>query len=196
MLVPSQRPWPPAPGEVFPDLPSAKAPRDTQLLRYCARPPFALERLSMIRDADGRIAHIRYVLPRHKAANWVRPGRSRKSTQQGASGGVELSPFEFRDRSARAPETEARGSRAAHRSGDACGSANDRTILLQIVRAAFLTQVHGGARLPTSRRRLNRTVLVANLCYETDGSVRRQRARGCPCPERRASTSPGPIPAV
>jgi hypothetical protein len=25
------------------------------LLRYCARPPFALERLSVIRDASGRI---------------------------------------------------------------------------------------------------------------------------------------------
>ncbi len=35
------------------------------LLRYCARPPFALERLSVIRDADGRIIRIRYVLPRH-----------------------------------------------------------------------------------------------------------------------------------
>jgi hypothetical protein len=65
------------------------------LLRYCARPPFALERLSVIRDADGRIARIRYVLPRHKAANWVGPGRSRKSTQSGANGVIELSPFEF-----------------------------------------------------------------------------------------------------
>ncbi len=35
------------------------------LLRYCARPPFALERLSVIRGAGGRIARIRYVLPRH-----------------------------------------------------------------------------------------------------------------------------------
>jgi hypothetical protein len=31
------------------------------------------------------------------------------------------------------------------------------------VRATFLTQVHGGAPLPTSRRGLNRTVLVKNL---------------------------------
>jgi hypothetical protein len=53
------------------------------LLRYCARPPFALERLSVIRDADSRIARIRYVMPRHKAANWVGPGRKRKSTQPG-----------------------------------------------------------------------------------------------------------------
>jgi len=63
------------------------------LLRYCARPPFALERLSVIRDADGRIARIRYVLPRHKAANWVGPGRKRKSTQPGANGVIELAPF-------------------------------------------------------------------------------------------------------
>ena len=41
------------------------------LLRYCARPPFALERLFVTRDARGRITRVRYVLPRHKAANWV-----------------------------------------------------------------------------------------------------------------------------
>jgi len=68
------------------------------LLRYCARPPFALERLSVIRGPDGRIARIRYVLPRHKAASWVGPGRGRKSTRPGANGVVELSPFEFLDR--------------------------------------------------------------------------------------------------
>ena len=65
------------------------------LLRYCARPPFALHRLSVIRGEDGRIARVRYVLPRHKAANWVGPGRGRKSTRPGANGVVELSPFEF-----------------------------------------------------------------------------------------------------
>ncbi len=68
------------------------------LLRYCARPPFALDRLSVSRGAGGRITRIRYVLPRHKAANWVGPGRGRKSTRPGAKGGVELSPFEFLDR--------------------------------------------------------------------------------------------------
>ena len=68
------------------------------LLRYCARPPFALERLSVIRGAGGRIARIRYVLPRHKAANWVGRGRGRKSTRPGANGVVELTPFEFLDR--------------------------------------------------------------------------------------------------
>ena len=46
------------------------------LLRYCARPPFALYRLSVIRGPDGRIARVRSVLPRHRAANWVGPGRS------------------------------------------------------------------------------------------------------------------------
>ncbi|MBM4013122.1 MAG: hypothetical protein FJ286_17470, partial [Planctomycetes bacterium] len=68
------------------------------LLRYCARPPFALERLSVIRGPAGRIARIRYVLPRHKAATWVGPGRGRKSTRPGANGVVELSSFEFLDR--------------------------------------------------------------------------------------------------
>ena len=63
------------------------------LLRYCARPPFALERLSMIRGPAGRIAQVRYVLPRHKAANWVGRGRGRKSARPGANGGVELSPI-------------------------------------------------------------------------------------------------------
>jgi hypothetical protein len=67
-------------------------------LRYCARPPFALERLSVTRGPDGRIARIRYVLPRHKAANWVGRGRGRKSTRAGANGVVELTPFEFLDR--------------------------------------------------------------------------------------------------
>ncbi len=52
----------------------------------------------MIRDADGHIARIRYVMPRHKAGTWVGPGRKRKSTQPGASGVIELSPFEFLDR--------------------------------------------------------------------------------------------------
>ena len=65
------------------------------LLRYCARPPFALERLSVIRGSDGRATRVRYVLPRHKAANWVGPGRGRTSTRPGAHGVVELSPFEF-----------------------------------------------------------------------------------------------------
>jgi hypothetical protein len=68
------------------------------LLRYCDRPPFALERLSVIRGADGRIAKVRYLLPRHKAATWVGPGRGRKSTRPGANGVVELTPFEFLDR--------------------------------------------------------------------------------------------------
>ena len=52
----------------------------------------------MIRGADDRISRIRYVIPRRKAANWVGPGRSRKSTQPAANGVVEFSPFEFLDR--------------------------------------------------------------------------------------------------
>jgi len=70
------------------------------LLGYCARPPFALERLSVIRGEDGRISCVRYVLPRHKAANWVGPGRGRKTTRPGVSGVAEFSPCEFIDRRA------------------------------------------------------------------------------------------------
>jgi hypothetical protein len=68
------------------------------LLRYCARPPFALTRLSVIRGPAGRITQVRYVLPRHKAANWVGRGRGRKSTRPGANGVVELTSCEFLDR--------------------------------------------------------------------------------------------------
>jgi hypothetical protein len=68
------------------------------LLRYRARPPFTLERLSVLRGPDGRITRVRYVLPRHKAANWVGPSRGRKSTWPGANCVVKLSPLEFLDR--------------------------------------------------------------------------------------------------
>jgi hypothetical protein len=40
------------------------------LLRSCARPPFALERLSVIRGSKGRVTRVQYTLPRAKAANW------------------------------------------------------------------------------------------------------------------------------
>ncbi len=39
----------------------------------------------MSRGAGGRIALIRYALPRHKAANWVGPGRGLKSTRPGVA---------------------------------------------------------------------------------------------------------------
>ncbi len=52
----------------------------------------------MIRGPAGRATKVRYVLPRHKAANWVGRGRGRKSTRPGANGVVELSAFEFLDR--------------------------------------------------------------------------------------------------
>jgi hypothetical protein len=45
----------------------------------------------------------------------------------------------------------------------------------QIVRAGFLTQVHDGARVPTSRRRFNRTVLVFNLCSAPLGAAHARR---------------------
>jgi hypothetical protein len=77
------------------------------LLRYCARPPFALDRLSVIRGPNGRITRVRYVLPRHKAANWVRPGHGRKSTRPGANGVIELTPFAGRMPVRRSSQTSA-----------------------------------------------------------------------------------------
>jgi len=68
------------------------------LLRYCARPAFALERLSVVPATGNRPERVRYTLPRHKRGDWVGPGRARKSTRPGASGVVELTPFEFLDR--------------------------------------------------------------------------------------------------
>ena len=53
------------------------------LLRYCARPAFALERLSLHPGRDGDPERIRYTLPRHKRGTWVGPGRRRKATARG-----------------------------------------------------------------------------------------------------------------
>jgi len=61
--------------------------------------PATLRARATLRDPpDGRATRVRYVLPRHKAANWVGPGRSRKSTRPVANGVVDLLPFEFLDR--------------------------------------------------------------------------------------------------
>ena len=68
------------------------------LLRYCARPAFALDRLSVVPGIGHRPERIRYTLPRHKRGNWVGPGRTRKSTRPWASGVIELTPFEVLDR--------------------------------------------------------------------------------------------------
>ena len=77
---------------------AAKTDRVQDRLWYFARSPFAREPLSVIRGPDGRIARVCYLIPRHKGANLVGPGRGRKSTRPGANGVVELSPLEFLDR--------------------------------------------------------------------------------------------------
>ena len=68
------------------------------LLRYCARPAFALERLSLLPGRHGSPERLRYSLPRHKRGQWVGPGRKRKATGPGQHGVVDLEPFEFLDR--------------------------------------------------------------------------------------------------
>jgi hypothetical protein len=68
------------------------------LLRYCARPAFALDRLSVVPGTGNSPERVRYILPRHKRGSWVGPGRTRKSTRPGASGVIELTPVKFLDR--------------------------------------------------------------------------------------------------
>ena len=68
------------------------------LLRYCARPAFALERLTLLPGRDGRPDRIRYALPRHKRGTWIGPARSRKSSAPHAQGVIHLSPHELLDR--------------------------------------------------------------------------------------------------
>ena len=68
------------------------------LLRYCARPAFALERLSLLPGRNGSPERIRYSLTRHKRGQWVGPGRKRTATAPGENGIVDLAPGEFLDR--------------------------------------------------------------------------------------------------
>ncbi len=87
------------------------------LVRYCARPAFALERLSVIGGRDDQPERIRYTLPRHKRGQWVGPGRHKKAMAAGEQGVVNLSPNEC-DRQPREPATPAplggsKGSRVA-----------------------------------------------------------------------------------
>ncbi len=41
------------------------------LVRYCARPAFAIERLAVIGGRDGKPDRVRYTLPRHKRGQWI-----------------------------------------------------------------------------------------------------------------------------
>lgn len=50
------------------------------LVRYCARPAFAIERLAVIEGRDGKPDRVRYTLARHKRGQWIGPGRTQKST--------------------------------------------------------------------------------------------------------------------
>ena len=68
------------------------------LVRYCARPAFALERLSVIGGGDDQPERILYALPRHKRSQWVGSGRNQKAPAPDAQGVVNVSPHEFLDR--------------------------------------------------------------------------------------------------
>lgn len=64
------------------------------LVRYCARPAFALERLSVGGGGD-QPERIFYTLPRHKRGQWVGSGRNQKVPAPDAQAVVNLSPTEF-----------------------------------------------------------------------------------------------------
>ena len=68
------------------------------LVRYCARPAFAIERLAVIDGRQGKPDRVRYALPRHKRGQWIGPGRTKKSTSPDEQGIVTLSPTELLDR--------------------------------------------------------------------------------------------------
>ncbi len=68
------------------------------LVRYCARPAFALERLSVVGGGGDQPERILYTLPRHKRGQWVGSGRQKKPSPPDAQGVVTLSPHEFLDR--------------------------------------------------------------------------------------------------
>lgn len=68
------------------------------LVRYCARPAFALERLSVVGGRDGSLERIRYTLPRYNRGQWIGPGRQKKATAADSQGVVHLTPHEFFDR--------------------------------------------------------------------------------------------------
>ena len=67
------------------------------LVRYCTRPAFALERLS-VGGGGVQPERILYTLPRHKRGQWVGSGRNQKAPAPDAQGVVNLSPHEFLDR--------------------------------------------------------------------------------------------------
>ena len=56
------------------------------VVRYCARPAFALERLTVTGGRDGKPEHVRSTLPRHKRGQWIGPGRNKKATAPDAQG--------------------------------------------------------------------------------------------------------------
>jgi hypothetical protein len=70
------------------------------LVRYCARPAFVLERLTVIGGRDDGAERIRYTLPRHQRGQWIGPGRNKKktTTTSDARSVITLSPHKFLSR--------------------------------------------------------------------------------------------------
>ena len=68
------------------DVPSSSKSLD-YLLRCPAPPPSASERPFVIHGRYPRLTRVRYVLPRHEAANWVGPGRGWPTYRSGLDSG-------------------------------------------------------------------------------------------------------------
>jgi hypothetical protein len=71
----------------------------------------------------GRITRIRYVLPRHKAANWVGRGRGRKSTRPGANGAAVFNRRQHLQRSGPQRRTTGLGNTSRDAAQSHCGFA-------------------------------------------------------------------------
>jgi hypothetical protein len=125
------------------DVPSSTKSLE-HLVRYCARPAFALERLTVVAGRDDGPERIRYTLPRHKRGQWIGPGWQKKATAPDAQGVITLTPHEFLDRLA-APMPPPRKHR--HR-GTGGGSGHHRGSIFRLhVGHALLAR--DGIQLPT-----------------------------------------------
>ena len=111
------------------------------VVRCCARPAFALERLTDTGGRDGKPEHVRSTLPRHSRGQWIGPGRNKKATAADAQGTRARRRFGKGFRVALRPlgtqkESPTRGPRCSEANqhpSHACGCAIDRPILWAMV---------------------------------------------------------------
>ena len=133
------------------------------VVRCCARPAFALERLTDTGGRDGKPEHVRSTLPRHSRGQWIGPGRNKKATAADAQGTRARQRFGKGFRVALRPlgtqkESPTRGPRCSEANqhpSHACGCAIDRPILLpfSILRPRRSARPPAAVRAARRRRR-------------------------------------------